>query len=282
MISSCPVPPRPRSPWARRGDQLLVLLGDLLQDAVELMVPQACASCGQGNRAVCRVCRLLFTGFTMDPREVSATARHLPEGLVAWAAGGYRHEVARLVLAFKNGLRTDAAPLLARALARSLAAWEQAVLDQGVLGAGEEVLLVPVPSSAAAYRRRGFDPAELLLRRALASTGPGPFRYRVAAVLRRRRAEAFSSPSGQKGLGRTGRAARAHGSMLVAPRVLQRWCGGAPDLAGRACLLVDDVLTTGASLREAARVVQEAGGAVVGAVVLASVGAPDARPAGTP
>jgi orotate phosphoribosyltransferase len=50
-------------------------------------------------------------------------------------------------------------------------------------------------------------------------------------------------------------------------------------LRGRQCIIVDDVLTTGATLAEAARAVHEAGGIVRGAVVLAATRAPDAAAA---
>jgi orotate phosphoribosyltransferase len=47
-------------------------------------------------------------------------------------------------------------------------------------------------------------------------------------------------------------------------------------LRGRECIIVDDVLTTGATLAEAARAIHEVGGVVRGAVVLAATRPPDA------
>nr|WP_306294152.1 phosphoribosyltransferase family protein [Paenarthrobacter nitroguajacolicus] len=72
---------------------------------------------------------------------------------------------------------------------------------------------------------------------------------------------------GQKGLGRGERARRVRGSMRVRR-------GRGKELRGRRCILVDDVLTTGATLAEAARAVTLAGGVVSGAVVLAATRPP--------
>lgn len=56
------------------------------------------------------------------------------------------------------------------------------------------------------------------------------------------------------------------------------WTAGGSGLAGRPCIIVDDVLTTGATLAEAARALHQAGAVVRGAVVLAATRAPDAAP----
>ncbi|WP_281451147.1 phosphoribosyltransferase family protein [Paenarthrobacter nitroguajacolicus] len=73
--------------------------------------------------------------------------------------------------------------------------------------------------------------------------------------------------TGQKGLGRGDRARKVRGSMRVRPTRIKL-------VRGRKCILVDDVLTTGATLSEAARAVGAAGGVVCGAVVLAATRPP--------
>ena len=76
---------------------------------------------------------------------------------------------------------------------------------------------------------------------------------RPSRVLRRNRGTAR-----QKSLGAQDRAANLRGALLATR-----------SLAGRSFLIVDDVLTTGATLDEAARAIRAAGGTVLGAATLA-------------
>ena len=158
------------------------------------------------------------------------TPRSTPGGLPVVTAPRYEGVVRRVILSFKERHRTDAAAPLSRPLAAALE------------GANAE--LAPVPPSRAAYRRRGYDPVALLPRKAGATPA------RVLRVTR--------TTSTQKTLGAEERAENLRGA-FVARR----------NLAGRSFVLVDDILTTGATLDEAARAVSHAGGRVLGAVTLA-------------
>ncbi|MEV6544977.1 hypothetical protein [Streptomyces sp. NPDC051665] len=117
------------------------------------------------------------------------------------------------------------------------------------------VLLVPVPSARSTVRARGHDPA-----RRIALAAAGELRRtgtpaRVVAVLRQRRWVAD-----QSGLNSRERMRNLDGALEVV-------AGGARLLVGGPVVLVDDLMTTGASLREAARAVRAAiaGGGEVGA-----------------
>ncbi|MFI8169247.1 ComF family protein [Streptomyces sp. NPDC085931] len=116
-------------------------------------------------------------------------------------------------------------------------------------GAGTApVLLVPVPSGRRAVRARGHDPARRIALAAAADLRRGGVPARVLGVLRHRRAVAD-----QSGLNSRQRQDNLAGALTVAP-------GGAGLLAAGPVVLVDDVMTTGASLAEAARAVRAAGG----------------------
>jgi predicted amidophosphoribosyltransferase len=177
------------------------------------------------------------------------------------AAGVYREELAQALLSFKRHGQLQLKVVFAKGLGHGIAA-AAAGLD--------DVCLVPVPSSTGAFIKRGFSPVHLLLSTWLRLQGRIHAGPQIADVLSksRRRAALKQLPGGQKGLGRGARAARVRGSMTVPGRKRTQ-------VLGRRCLLVDDVLTTGATLAEAARALHLSGAIVAGAVVLAATRPPD-------
>ena len=197
-------------------------------DALALLVPVACAGCGDPDRSVCAAC---VAALRPAPRLAHRDA------VSAWAALDYARAAAAVIGAYKDGARTDAAAPLAAALAASIAA------ALGALPSGS-VEVCTMPSTRAAMRRRGYAPVDALLVRC---------GIRPSRVLRPARAR-----DDQAGLGADARRLNAHGALVARA-----------DLRGRRFLLVDDILTTGATLAEAARAVTAAGGSVASAAVLA-------------
>jgi ComF family protein len=164
------------------------------------------------------------------------SSRPIADDLRVWSGLDYEGVAREVLLALKRDGRVAAAAGLAPALA---AAVTVAAPDP------DGIRLVAVPGTRAAFRRRGFDPVRVLLARA------GRGAWRVFAPAR-------PHPS-QKLLGVGEREANLRGAFRVRRAV-----------AGHRILLVDDVVTTGATLREAARALREAGAEVVGAAVVAS------------
>ncbi|GAA0957386.1 ComF family protein [Actinocorallia libanotica] len=200
---------------------------------VELLLPGRCAGCRTPGPQVCARCagRLAGPGVAVADRPP------------VWALGDYEGALRALVLAHKERGRAALSVPLGRALAGLVAArWPMG-----------PVLLVPVPSSRRAVRRRGRDATLLMAGAAAAALREAGWAARCAPVLRQRRGVAE-----QVGLGSAERRANLAGGLRAARPV-----------AGASVLLVDDVVTTGASLAEAGRALRAAGAVPAGAVVLA-------------
>jgi predicted amidophosphoribosyltransferase len=163
--------------------------------------------------------------------------RETPEGLPVVAALVYEGVAARCI----RRLKEEGETLLARPLGAALSA----ALAHAVFDDARSPLIVPVPTGRAAFRRRGYRVPELLIRRA---------GFPVAGVLANVRVTAD-----QRGLGIDERGRNVSGSMRA------RHARDADEV-----LVIDDVVTTGATLDEAARALTSAGFRVCGAVALAA------------
>ena len=170
------------------------------------------------------------------------TRRDLAAGFPVWAGSRYDGVARRAIVALKNDQRTDVAGALAPLLR---AAIDTAATELAGSSPAGDVALAALPSSRAAYRRRGYRPVDVVVRR----TG-----LRLDHPLAWQR-----QPGDQIGLGVHARQANLAGALRARRPV-----------AGRLFLLVDDVVTTGGTLREARRALAAAGATVLGAVVIAA------------
>ncbi|MFJ3336590.1 ComF family protein [Streptomyces sp. NPDC086766] len=222
------------------------------RDLTDLVLPTECGGCGRPRTVLCPECRAALSG------AAACRVRPLPEppGLPAvHAAAPYTDEVRAMLLAHKErGVLALSGPLGA-ALAGAVRAGLRAGLtaDRGGRagtradpGAGGPVLLVPVPSARSAVRARGHDPARRIALAAAGELRRSGTPARVLAVLRQRRAVAD-----QSGLNSRQRMDNLAGALEVA-------AGSARLLRGGPVVPVDDLMTTGASLREAARALNTA------------------------
>ena len=171
----------------------------------------------------------------------------------AW--GVYADPLRAAVSAWKDAGRRD----LERVLRPLLASSVQGALADSCWVDGV-VLVVPAPSSRHAVRQRGDTPLLGLCSAAATDVGGSAgVVLRVAPAL-----EHVRRVEDQSGLGTAGRRGNLSGALRVKPL----WRNV---VRGRRCLLVDDVVTTGATLAEAARALRDAGaGPVLGATLAAT------------
>ena len=239
--------------------RLMHVVRELWGDLTALVWPCVCLVCGAPNRELCSACRA----------EVRATAggaqlMRSPSVGEAWAYGSYEGVLRALLVAYKHGGRVRLAGPLGELLSGPLAAALQ------LRRARAPALIVTAPSRAARVRQRGYRHVDLLVRRALRClresggerSGAGP--YLVVGAL-----ESLPGRTGQVGL-RAGE--RARNAALV--RVPWHMRGR---LRGREVVLIDDVVTTGATLAGAAAALAAAGAEVIAVVVLATAQRRDAE-----
>lgn len=266
--------------WSRAADRAANAGHELLA----LAAPVECVCCGTEDFSLCGPCERAVRMLTRTPFRAEGQAPALMDVngsviLPVVAAGVYREELAQAVLSFKKHGQGQLGTVLSKALGRAI---------NGAAGTLRGYCLVPVPTTNSAFRKRGFSPVHLLLRsldrsgslgagnlahalrKGSSASTPGPSAADDLSERLRALVPAHPMAGGQKGLGRGARAKRVRGSMRARFWLL------APDIRGRPCIIVDDVLTTGATLAEAARAVHQAGGIVMGAVVLAATRPPDA------
>jgi len=210
---------------------------------VDLVLPRSCGGCGRAGTGWCSDCAGLLAA--------APTSRVLAGGLPVWSAVAYEGQVRSAVVRWKDRGRAD----LTRPLGTGLRLAATVALCE--VGAPAGTALVPMPSSRRSRRARGHDPVRDLARASAAGLARRGRPARVLPVLHQVRAVAD-----QAGLTAGERRRNLAGALAVR-------AGWRPRLDGRSLLLVDDVVTTGATLLEARRALAEAGADVLAAATVA-------------
>jgi predicted amidophosphoribosyltransferase len=227
-----------------------------LAAVADLIWPLTCAGCGAPGVRWCASCSPLLAG----PGRRTAPSP-CPSSLPpVWTVAAYDGAVRHAIVSWKDEGRHDLDGPLGAGLATAVLAGATALLGPSTGSEGPALWLVPMPSRPAARRARGGEPVRDLAARAAARARRAGWPVQVLPVL-----EHLRAVQDQSGLDARQRRDNVAGAFGVRRGAVAR-------LAATPCLLVDDVVTTGATLAEAAAAIRRAGGHPIGAAVVAATG----------
>lgn len=211
---------------------------------LDLILPLECGGCGAPSTRWCEACALELQ---VKPDEPHVVNPRIDPEVPVFALGRYAGARRRAILAMKENGRGD----LAAPMARALAVGVHRLLTWGMIET--PLTIVPAPTRRSAARRRGGDPVTRLARAVVA----GHPDIDVAPALRMK---ALARDS--VGLGTSAR------ERNIAGRVVLR--GRRPGAQVCEVLVVDDVVTTGATARESVRTLRAAGVRVAAVLAIAA------------
>jgi predicted amidophosphoribosyltransferase len=216
----------------------------MLRGVLYTFLPRSCGGCGdRDGHGWCGSCDLALATEIVGVRDARVAAAFRARLPAVPVAGAYDGVLRRTLLAYKERGRRDLARRLGDALAVSI--------RRAARGSEVPVAIVPVPASPAALRRRGWDHVATLIGASGGLPTPCPLLGWERQV------------ADQGSLGAGGRVGNLHGALSVR-------CRGQGQALRPAIVLVDDVVTTGATLAEAARACRQGGFDVIGAAALAA------------
>ena len=256
-----------------------------------LLLPRGCAGCDMPDEVLCPECRALFRkhvtlplGGAQPGRATGSCARTsagrgaapstatstTTQPVAITAGGAYQGRVRRAILSWKDHGDTEcdrAFAQICRELAREAVAGGTAKLGMASNGATcivapAPILVIPAPSSPQSMRARG--------RRHL-----WPLAKAIASELAYGGAQ--SCAVNALGISRVhGKAVETNNASGRAARLKERLEVADPGLiAGKSVLILDDIVTTGTTMRRCAEAIRGAGGQVIGGIALAAVPPPD-------
>lgn len=201
------------------------------EELLDLLLPTPCCGCKRLGSILCPACLESLVG---SPRMVTR------EGQIGWAYCAFEDQASQILNAFKEDGQTRVAVTLATKMLPLLANFSK--IDSNA------IKLVSVPSRSSSFIKRGFVPAKVLAN----ALGRQSKLQSVAALK-------FCRPvEDQAGLGSSQRRTNLVDSMTAKF-----------SMKGYRVLIIDDIVTTGATMLEASRALTAAGAEVVGFLAFA-------------
>ncbi|HVQ49589.1 MAG TPA: ComF family protein [Mycobacterium sp.] len=213
---------------------------------LDLVLPLECGGCGAPSTRWCPSCARQLAVKADEPHLITP---RVDPGVPVLSLGRYAGARREAIVAVKEHGRADLIAPLAVALQAGL----ERLLIWGVVGT--PLTVVPAPTRRSAARRRGGDPVTRMARAATAGLRDVPDIQVVQAL--RLRALVRDSV----GLSSADRQRNIAGRVKIAKPI---------DGVARAVLVVDDIVTTGATASESVRVLQIAGVQVAGVLAIAN------------
>ncbi|MCE7936424.1 ComF family protein [Candidatus Saccharibacteria bacterium CPR2] len=220
----------------------------MIEDVLKLIAPHSCVSCRQLGNLLCDGCResyvvhlpsrcFLCKKITLDHRScdncyAKTKLKHV------WVGAEYEEPISTLIQKFKYNNAKDAYKIFANFLAD--------VLPHGL---PSNMLVTHVPTANNRIRVRGYDQCELLARKLAKQRG-----WQYSRLLLR------VTNARQVGSSKHARLHQMDGAF---------WAINQNEIAGKEILIIDDVVTTGATLSACAKTLKNAGAKTVSAIAIA-------------
>ncbi len=220
----------------------------VVEPLLKLFAPHACLVCGEEGVLACQMCwpqmlppmpsRCYLCQAATRDFALCTLCRRKSKLRHVWVCTEYEAYAKKLVRVLKYHFATEAAKIMATAMAEVLPFLEPS-----------RPLLVPIPTATSRRRTRGFDQSELLAKHIAAKTG-----WKMGSVLTRR------GQSRQVGSKKAQRLTQLQNALVVRRPA---------EVKNQHVIVVDDVVTTGATIEAAAQALRAAGASSVNAVVFA-------------